>query len=255
MSAFDHLQLRDTLQGQPCPHLGYLTSAKDAFWCYCCQCAESLLSPRPLQLPGRRLRARSLGYIHKEQFSSFFLNWASPPIGLANSEWWLVGPLSPMSPLKRGVEPGYIPASPSLCGLNGFVSAQQVPKAQEGLRESFPTKGLCKWQGRVPPCLCTCCSRLLVCRLSLHQHTPQHLSYRLWSERASCGTPSPHPPTSVLPPYLAPTVLELWNCVYQATCSQRASGTRSFLSSTPSHQHSVGHTGVATSSVNKGRGC
>lgn len=192
----------------------------------------------------------------QQERDSFFLSWARLPRAwrIQNGGRWGHS----LSTLKGGRAWRALVTFLPLPACLDSVVLSQFSRFLSMPRKSVPTKELREWRGSIPPCLCTCCSLLLECRLSTSSpssplclaHFPQ--PFRLQSERASCGKPSG-------PSFCPPTTSRV-HCARaigscQATCSQRASGTLSFLSYTPSHQHSAGHTGVATSLVNKGRGC
>lgn len=140
MSAFGHLAVTWCSAGVPCCYLGYLTSAKDDFRCYCCQGAEPPLSPQVTVACREMVEGREFRLDTQQERYSFFLSWASPPMGLANSEWWRMGPLPEHPERGEGVAcPGYIPASPSVFGLNGFVSVQQIPVNAQEVRSNKGT--------------------------------------------------------------------------------------------------------------------
>ena len=137
MSAFDHLALTWCSAGVPCCYLGCLTSAKDVT---AARVLSNPLSPQVTAACREMVEGGEFRLDTQQERDSFFLSWASPPTGLANSEWWPMGPL-PEHP-ERGEDvacPGYIPASPSVFGFNGFVSVQQIPVNAQEVRSNKGT--------------------------------------------------------------------------------------------------------------------
>lgn len=78
MSAFGHLAVTWCSAGVPCCYVGYLTSAKDDFWCYCCQGAEPPLSPQVIAACREMVEGREFRLDTQQE------RYSLPQLGLAS---------------------------------------------------------------------------------------------------------------------------------------------------------------------------